>query len=199
MLRRYGEQALRDDIRGLIDEWAEDIAACERIWIRASTSNRKIFLDYEGAPIDKGDPRLRTFPFPTRRPTQAEIARCLQELVRVKVSHFTEEELQAQDEAAKPKPRPIAQAPAAPPPVEKPKAPKLSPEEETLRDKWTRLLDMITRGRLEPLQSFFAREGANLGGPDAVIPAWAPESRAARTLLGPTSGFSQRLYNFFFL
>ncbi|KAL1710752.1 hypothetical protein EV121DRAFT_285179 [Schizophyllum commune] len=183
MLRRYGEQALRDDIRGLIDEWAEDIAACERIWIRASTSNRKIFLDYEGASIDKGDPRLRTFPFPTRRPTQAEISRCLQELVRVKISHFTEEELQAQDEAAKPKPRPVAAAPVAPPPVEKPKAPKLSPEEEALRDKWTRLLDMITRGRLEPLQSFFAREGANLGGPDAVIPAWAPESRAARTLL----------------
>ncbi|TRM65264.1 hypothetical protein BD626DRAFT_628475 [Schizophyllum amplum] len=182
MLRRYGEQALREDIRGLLTEWAEDIADCERIWIRASTANRKIFINYEDAVIDKADARLRTFPFPTRRPTQAEIARCLQELVRVKVSHFTEEELQAQDDAARaalPKPRP-APTPA-PAPIEKPKAPKLSPEEEALRDKWIRLVDMITRGRLEPLQSFWAREGAGLGGPDAPIPAFANER--ARTIL----------------
>ncbi|KAL1747893.1 hypothetical protein HDZ31DRAFT_30881 [Schizophyllum fasciatum] len=184
MLRRYGEQALRDDIRGLLDEWAEDIAACERIWLRASTANRKIFLDYDGAPIAKADPRLRTFPFPTRRPTQAELARCLQELVRAKVSHFTEEELQAQDAAARPKPRPAPAAPSAPAPAaEKPRAPKLTPEEQALRDKWARLLDMVARGRLEPLQAFWAREGGALGGPDARIPAWAPEARGARTLL----------------
>ena len=87
MLRRYGEQALRDDIRNLLQEWSEDIEQCERVWIRASVSNRRIFLDYEGAILTKGiqsstlisailmetierlaDERLRTFPFPTRRP-----------------------------------------------------------------------------------------------------------------------------------
>jgi hypothetical protein len=56
------------DIRNLIQEWAEDIDACERIWIRASGTNRKIFVDYEDSVIAKGDGRLRTFPFPTRRP-----------------------------------------------------------------------------------------------------------------------------------
>lgn len=55
MLRRYGEQALRDDIRNLLQEWAEDIEQCERIWIRASVSNRRIFLDYEGSVLSKGD------------------------------------------------------------------------------------------------------------------------------------------------
>ncbi|KAJ3528736.1 hypothetical protein NM688_g7956 [Phlebia brevispora] len=75
MLRRYGEQALRDDIRNLITEWAEDIEGSERIFIRASVANRRIFLDYEGAIIQKGDDRLRTFPFQTRRPTQAELNR----------------------------------------------------------------------------------------------------------------------------
>lgn len=72
MLRRYGETALRDvstalrwpvlgtdsiapqDIRSLIQDWAEDIQDCERIFIRASVSNRRIFLDYEGAIIEKG-------------------------------------------------------------------------------------------------------------------------------------------------
>lgn len=55
VLRRYGEQALRDDIRNLLQDWAEDIRDCERIWIRASVSNRRIFLDYEGCVINKGE------------------------------------------------------------------------------------------------------------------------------------------------
>lgn len=83
-LRRYGEQALREvslarsidvpaklsqqDIRGLLEEWSEDLDDCERIWLRASGSNRKIFVDYDGSSIAKNDTRLRTFPFPTRRP-----------------------------------------------------------------------------------------------------------------------------------
>ncbi|KAF8199127.1 hypothetical protein BJ912DRAFT_950998 [Pholiota molesta] len=116
-LRRYGEQALRDDIRGLLEEWREDLADCERIWIRANTSNRRIFYDYEGAPWTKDDERLRTFPFPTRRP-------------------------------------PI----------------KLSKEEEILREKWTRLLEMVHKNRLEPLKTFLEREKAALGGIDAQIP-----------------------------
>ena len=56
------------DIRGLLEEWTDELAGCERIWIRASVSNRKIFFDFDEAPFAKGDERLRTFPFPTRRP-----------------------------------------------------------------------------------------------------------------------------------
>ncbi|KAI0372738.1 hypothetical protein BV20DRAFT_1014803 [Pilatotrama ljubarskyi] len=180
MLRRYGEQALRDDIRNLLTDWAEEIHECERIWIRASVSNRRIFLDYEGAVIEKGDERLRTFPFPTRRPTQAELTRCLQELTRVKVSHLTEDALRAQDEALlaslpKPRPQPAPAPPEAAKPKEKSAQPQLSPEEVQLRDKWTRLLDMIKRGRLDTLKGFWEREGASLGGVDAPVPEWADE------------------------
>lgn len=72
------------DIRNLIAEWADVIGSCDRIWIRASGANRRIFMDYEEAIITKSslhgsvdalilipckdDERLRTFPFPTRRP-----------------------------------------------------------------------------------------------------------------------------------
>ncbi|KAF8884967.1 hypothetical protein BD779DRAFT_1534724 [Infundibulicybe gibba] len=179
-LRRYGEQALRDDIRNLLQEWQEEIDMCERIWIRASTSNRRIFLDYEEAVIAKGDERLRTFPFPTRRPTQSELSRCLLELTRVKVSHLTEDALRAQDEAflaslPKPKPKPAV---VVPPEREKPKVPKLSKEEETLRDKWSRCLEMVAKGRLEPLKAFWEREGSSIGSVDTPIPDWAGERRA---------------------
>ncbi|KAI0031277.1 hypothetical protein K488DRAFT_52396 [Vararia minispora EC-137] len=187
MLRRYGEQALRDDIRNLLSDWADEIQQCERIWIRASASNRKIFLDYEGAVLKKGDDRLRTFPFPTRRPTQAELERCLQELTRAKVSHLTEDALRARDEEylaslprPKPKPQPI---PVPTPEKEKERVPKLSKEEELFRDKWTRLLDMVERGRLDALKAFWERECEGLGGPDAPLPQWTPESARSSTLL----------------
>ncbi|KAJ7173785.1 hypothetical protein C8R46DRAFT_893275 [Mycena filopes] len=178
-LRRYGEQALRDDIRNLITDWAEELNDCERIWIRASGTNRKIFVDYEGCVIEKGDGRLRTFPFPTRRPTQSELSRCLMELTRPKTSHLTEDALRAQDEAylaslPKPKPIPVVTVPAP----EKPKPIKLSKEEEIFREKWSRLLEMVGKGRLEPLKSFWERESDNLGGVDALIPEWTGEKRA---------------------
>ncbi|KAE9399862.1 hypothetical protein BT96DRAFT_965488 [Gymnopus androsaceus JB14] len=184
-LRRYGEQALRDDIRNLLADWEEEINECELIFIRATGVNRRIFIDYEGAVIAKGDDRLRTFPFPTRRPTQSELSRCLVELTRVKVSHLTEEALRAQDEAylaSLPKPKPIPTTVAPPTEKPKPKPIKLSKEEEILREKWSRLLEMVTKGRLEPLKAFWEREGANLGGIDTQIPEWVAEKRAATLL-----------------
>ncbi|KAJ7695094.1 hypothetical protein B0H17DRAFT_931041 [Mycena rosella] len=188
-LRRYGEQALRDDIRNLIQEWAEEIDGCERIWIRASGTNRKIFVDYEGSVIAKGDGRLRTFPFPTRRPTQSELSRCLMELTRAKTSHLTEDALRAQDEAylaSLPKPKPVPVT--APPGPEKPKPVKLSKEEEILREKWSRLLEMVSKGRLDPLKAFWEREGPNLGGVDTLIPDWAGEKRSTLLQLAAHAG-----------
>lgn len=95
--------------------------------------------------------------------------------------------LRAQDEAylasikpAPPKPKPPTTAP--PPSSKEPKEPKLSKEEELFRDKWARLLDMIARGRLEALRSFWEREAANMGGVDARIPEWTGEARYATLL-----------------
>lgn len=194
MLRRYGEQALRDDIRSLLTDWADELHDCERIFIRASVSNRRIFLDYEGAVIEKGDDRLRTFPFPTRRPTQSELLRCLQELTRVKVSHLTEDALREQDEAflaSLPKPKPVP-VPASTQPPRKPEKPKLSPEElaqleaqRELEDRWSRVLEMIAKGRLDALKSFLARGGDPLGpgGVDARAPSAIDDASQGETLL----------------
>ncbi|KAG6891277.1 hypothetical protein C0995_008529 [Termitomyces sp. Mi166 len=195
LLRRYGEQSLRDDIRNLLLEWREEIDACERIWIRASGSNRKIFMGYDDAVIPKGDERLRTFPFPTRRPTQSELARCLLELTRVKVTHFTEEALREQDEAyiqTLPKPKPVPATPVPEP--EKPKPLKLTKEEESLREKWSRLLEMVTKGRLEPLKAFWDREGSNIGSIDARIPEWTGERRATLLQVATQAGHEELIH-----
>ena len=68
MLRRYGEQALQDDIRALMTEWEEDIESSEKVFIRASTHGKRSFWGYDGAVLSKSDERIRVFPFPTRRP-----------------------------------------------------------------------------------------------------------------------------------
>ena len=104
----------------------------------------------------------------------------MNELVRVKVSHLTEDALREQDEALlaslpKPKPQPVASAPVKDIPKEKPALPQLSPEEERLRDKWIRLLDMVKRGRLDSFKTFWEREAAAIGGIDAPIPDWTGE------------------------
>ncbi|CAE6454621.1 unnamed protein product [Rhizoctonia solani] len=182
-LRRYGEQALREDIQGLLMEWSEDVRNSERIFFRASVSNRKMFWDWENSPIKKGDDRLRTFPFPTRRPTQAELMRCLVELTRVKVSHLSEDALRALEEsqrASLPKPKaPITKAPA----LEKPAKEKpvvLSKEEELARDRWRRVIDMIVKGRIDPLKTFWEKN-SNIIDANTTIPEWAQaqETRAA--------------------
>jgi hypothetical protein len=90
-LRRYNEQALSDvrvpnpplsfskltylfgifkEIRDLLASWSDRIASSEAIFIRASRSNYKIFFDYNDAVLDRKDPRIRNFPFPTRRPVR---------------------------------------------------------------------------------------------------------------------------------
>jgi len=168
-------------------EWTAAIAESERIWIRASASNKRIFCDYDGAAFAKNDPRLRTFPFPTRRPTQSELIRCFGELTRVKVSHFTEEDLREQDEAflaSLPKPKPLPSAAStAPPKVPKVEVPKLTKEQEVLKDKWHRMLEMARRGRLDALKSFWDREGESVGGVEARVPDWAEKDDAGFTLL----------------
>nr|ODN85142.1 cytoplasmic protein [Cryptococcus depauperatus CBS 7841] len=160
MLRRYGEQALQEEIQALLIEWSDEINASECIFIRASAHGKKSFWGYEGAPLEKGDRRIRTFPFPTRRPTLQELLRCWHELTRMKISHLSEKALKELDEqyiaSLQPKTQPKAKAPAS---IEKFKAqvPKLSAEEETRLDRQKRLEEMVKKGRLNAFKVFWEK------------------------------------------
>ena len=117
--------------------------------------------------------------------------RCLLELIRVKVTHFTEAELRAQDEAylaSLPRPKPPPAPPKPEPEKAKPKVPKLTKEEEAFREKWSRLLDMVAKGRLEVLRTFWEREGESLGGVNATIPEWTGDRRASLLQVAAQSG-----------
>lgn len=157
-------------------EWEEDLALSERIFIRASTHGKKSFWGYDGAVLHKADDRIRVFPFPTRRPvrpidrlvkaltlskTIQEVLRCWHELTRVKISHLSEEALQALDDAyiASLQPRKQPPKPTATPVTvpSTPVAPRLSPEEEARQDRQRRLLEMIRKGRLDALKPFWEK------------------------------------------
>ena len=125
-IRRYNEAALENEIRVLLAEWKNLIEKCQLIFIRAtgSTNRRTLFGPYEGQVLHHNDARNRSFPFNTRRATQAELMRAFVELTRVKVSRVDEAAMAAAAAAAdaeretlranptKASPRPIAPSPS---------------------------------------------------------------------------------------
>ncbi|CAK7566746.1 MAG: hypothetical protein SEPTF4163_004698 [Sporothrix epigloea] len=90
-LRRYNEQALVDDVRSLLRDWKPLLDTAELLFVRASSTanQRTLFGPYDGQILYRNDPRLRNFPFNTRRPTQKEIMRCFIELTRLKVREIS--------------------------------------------------------------------------------------------------------------
>lgn len=123
-IRRYNEAALETEIRALLAEWRDLIEKSQLIFARATGSaNRRIlFGPYDGQVLRLNDPRNRTFPFNTRRATQAELMRAFVELTRMKVSRIDEAALaaaaaaDAEREASRANPTKIAPKPTAPMP-----------------------------------------------------------------------------------
>lgn len=153
-LRRYNEAALEKEIRELMQDWKQMIDDAQLLFIRAtgSTNRRILFGQYEGQFLKQNDPRLRGFPFSTRRPTQGELMRCFKELTRVKVSQVDEAALAAaeakqhQDEAAR----------VSTPQPQKQQKPKISKEEEEALLHTSQIQAFIRRSKIPALLSYMS-------------------------------------------
>lgn len=148
-LRRYNEAALEKEIRELLLEWKQLIHDAQLIFVRATgnTNRRILFGPYDGQVLKQNDPRLRGFPFSTRRATQAELLRCFKELTRLKVSQVDEAALaqaeKSREETVKPaKPR------------TPPQKPKLSKEDEAAMLHTTQIQALIRRSKVPALLSY---------------------------------------------
>ncbi|KAG0147480.1 hypothetical protein CROQUDRAFT_91383 [Cronartium quercuum f. sp. fusiforme G11] len=185
-LRRYNEQALTEEIRALLASWSEALRSSELIFIRASKANSKIFFNYDQALLFRTDPRLRTLPFPTRRPTLNELKRSFQELTRVQITRLTKQELEAADELYLASLLPPKPAPPKPQPAKKvaPVKPQVDPAEQRLQDRWERVMDMVQKGRLGALQDFVAKH-AEANNPDwtGLLPAFLAERMHVASVL----------------
>ena len=82
MLRRYGEQALKEDIAACMTLWSGHIQSCSLIFISAPKTMRSILFDDNssatnngsttGVVLSKDDPRISYVPFMVDRPTLEE-------------------------------------------------------------------------------------------------------------------------------
>lgn len=153
-IRRYNEVALEQEIRVLLAEWKDLIDNAKLIFIRATgSSNRRIlFGTYEGQVLRQNDPRNRTFPFSTRRATQAELMRSFVELTRVKISEVDEAALSAAVAAAEAESTKLSQTKTTAP---TPK-PKPSKEEEEASLHTSQLQALIRRSKAPALISYLS-------------------------------------------
>ena len=153
-LRRYNEVALEQEIRALLGDWRAMIADVQLTFVRATgSSNRRIlFGPYDGQVLRQNDPRNRTFPFSTRRATQAELMRAFVELTRVKVSEVDETALAAAAAAAEAK----AVESASQPKVATPSKPKPSKEEEEASLHTSQIQAFIRRSKAPALLSYIS-------------------------------------------
>ena len=154
-LRRYNEVALEQEIRALLAEWKDLIGASQLIFIRATgSSNRRIlFGPYQNQVLRQNDPRNRTFPFSTRRATQAELMRAFVEVTRVKVSYVDEVAL-AEAAAAAARSEADGAVSQANDPIIEAKA-KPSKEEEVAKLHTTQLQALVRRSKVPALLSYF--------------------------------------------
>lgn len=153
-LRRYNEAALEKEIRELMQDWKQMIDDSQLLFVRAtgSTNRRILFGQYEGQFLKQNDPRLRGFPFSTRRPTQSELLRCFKELTRIKVSQVDEAALAATE--AKQRQDEVAKAPTPQP--QKQQKPKISKEEEEALLHTTQIQAFIRRSKIPALLSYIS-------------------------------------------
>ncbi|KAF4634308.1 hypothetical protein G7Y89_g3800 [Cudoniella acicularis] len=150
-LRRYNEQALTDEVRLLLQDWKGMIDTSELLFIRATgnTNRRTLFGPYDSQVLRQNDPRIRGFPFSTRRATQNELMRSYVELTRVKVLSVDKAALLAAQQVESSKSsasKPTKQAPAA--------KHKLSEEEETALLHTSQIQSLIRRSKLPALLSY---------------------------------------------
>lgn len=153
-LRRYNEVALEQEIRALLAEWRDLINDSQLIFIRAtgSSSRRTLLGPYDNQVLRQNDPRNRTFPFSTRRATQAELMRAFVELTRVKVSEVDELALAAAAaEAAASSQQTSQSKPASSAP-----RPKHSREEDTATFQTSQLQALIRRSKIPGLLSYLS-------------------------------------------
>ncbi|MCJ1465530.1 hypothetical protein MMC07_004148 [Pseudocyphellaria aurata] len=154
-IRRYNEGALEIEIRALLKDWKGLILESQLVFVRATGSaNRRIlFGPYDGQVLRHNDPRNRSFPFSTRRATQAELMRAFVELTRMKVSRIDEAALAAaaaaesEREAMSTKPHSVPSKLAPP---------RLSKEEEESSLHTSQLQALIRRSKVPAILAYLA-------------------------------------------
>ncbi|KAA8893261.1 hypothetical protein FN846DRAFT_979699 [Sphaerosporella brunnea] len=153
-IRRHNEATLISEVRELLNSWKELLDTASLLFVRATgAQNRRTLFGYEDSPLKSNDPRIRGFPFSTRRATQSELMRCFVELTRLKVSRVDQAALQA---LQTPTPTPATTTTTKSTPAAIAAPPKLSKEEEEAQLHTSQLTALIRRSKAPAVLSYLS-------------------------------------------
>ena len=75
------QAALTRDIQETMRAWAQQLRECALVFVHAPAANAGPLFQGEAPPLSRGDRRVRSVPFTTRRPTFSETKRVAQLLL----------------------------------------------------------------------------------------------------------------------
>ncbi|CAF5186977.1 unnamed protein product, partial [Rotaria magnacalcarata] len=84
-LRRQNMLHLKQKIHDLFTTWKNEIQRCLLIFVRAPSFNQQLLFGDKNAPLSTSDPRIRSIPFATLRPTFSEIKRVYDQLTKMEL------------------------------------------------------------------------------------------------------------------
>jgi len=91
-LRRYNEQMIEQEVKEVLTEWKDYIKASDLVLIHTSNTNKKLIINSTDA-LTMDDPRIRTIPFTTGRPTLNELATIFDKLSTTYIKNINEVKL----------------------------------------------------------------------------------------------------------
>ncbi|KAH9245883.1 hypothetical protein BASA81_016613 [Batrachochytrium salamandrivorans] len=153
-IRRYNESALQEEVRSLLIEWSPLIKASDALFIRTPGANRAAVY-FDKHLIDINDPRVRSFPFTTLRPTHTEIMRCFTELSTVRIDTVVPV-IDGDDAKTTTNPKGSRSVPtknAVPPTAVEAAVPVDPPPSDAI----LKLMDFCKRGKPELLQTYLSQ------------------------------------------
>ncbi|KAI8614792.1 hypothetical protein BC830DRAFT_1169128 [Chytriomyces sp. MP71] len=187
-LRRENERRLEQDIQALLTQWAPlHLVGSTHIFIRCPPrQTRKVIFFDEEKVLASSDPRVRSFPFITHRPTIPELMRAFEELTTVTIrdvasSIKTATATQGTGSLASTKKKVLDQvealeAPAGPSPLQEP---------------FKKLVDFVRRGKLDLLRTELGLVASKPDEPqDETTPAFTTATTLVNTRFDDAHGTS---------
>ncbi|PJF16584.1 hypothetical protein PSACC_03597 [Paramicrosporidium saccamoebae] len=84
-IRRMNEAHLVEDVQGLLKHWSGHLSECSLIFWNPTTAGRLCLFAESHNGFTQDDPRLRSFPFTTYKPSLEELNRCYNLLSQVSI------------------------------------------------------------------------------------------------------------------
>ncbi|KAF9575214.1 hypothetical protein EC968_003855 [Mortierella alpina] len=194
-IRMYNEEALKLEVRELLEGWSHWIKQSECVFVHAPGNNRRV-LFYDNSALSTADHqgRLRSIPFMTRRPTLSELKRAFQELTTVKVSVLTRDALhlkEQQEQEALEKAMAASDAMA----MKEQDAAKVQLEKSAPEApaELLKLIELVKKGRVEAMSSHLLKHGIDASQLLPVTSSTEYDVRRTPTILHLASHHGQAL------